>query len=113
MVHAFDGDFTVVKAVGVQINVRAWGAAAKQVDEPTGDVVVRATSAGLHPKTAGLGLMSEGVSPPLDVLLAAAEGEESERALDALAGGYMAHTGDLARGVAAFRDKRKADFQGD
>ena len=40
----------------------------------------------------------------------AAEGEERERILEALAGGCAAASADLKEGLAAFRDRRKPDF---
>ena len=43
----------------------------------------------------------------------AAEGEERERALDVLAGGFAAHSGDLREGVAAFQARRQPDFTGE
>jgi enoyl-CoA hydratase len=46
------------------------------------------------------------------MLINAAEGEERERVLEALAGMFAASTEDLAEGVAAFRAKRKPDFSG-
>lgn len=44
-------------------------------------------------------------------LINAAEGEETEAAIEALAGSLVATTADLAEGVAAFREKRKALFE--
>lgn len=46
------------------------------------------------------------------MLINAAEGEERERVLEAMAGMFAASTEDLAEGVAAFRAKRKPDFSG-
>jgi enoyl-CoA hydratase/carnithine racemase len=44
------------------------------------------------------------------MLINAAEGEELERPLEALAGSVAAGSADLKEGVAAFRDKRKPKF---
>ena len=44
------------------------------------------------------------------MLVNAAEGEETERALEALAGGMAAASAELKEGVAAFRGKRKPVF---
>lgn len=46
------------------------------------------------------------------MLINAAEGEESERVLESLAGVIAAASPDLAEGLAAFRAKRKPDFGG-
>jgi len=45
------------------------------------------------------------------MLLNAAEGEERERVLEALAGSVAAASGDLREGLAAFREKRSARFE--
>jgi enoyl-CoA hydratase/carnithine racemase len=45
-------------------------------------------------------------------LINAAEGEETERPLEAAAGAYAAATSDLREGVQAFRQKRKPRFEG-
>ncbi len=47
------------------------------------------------------------------MMINAAEGEERERVIDALAGSVAASTAELAEGVAAFREKRKPDFGSD
>lgn len=44
------------------------------------------------------------------MLINAAEGEETERALEALAGATAAGSGDLARGLAAFRARKAPEF---
>lgn len=44
--------------------------------------------------------------------IGAAEGEAVDQALDALAGGWAAHTADLREGIAAFRDRRPPAFTG-
>lgn len=44
------------------------------------------------------------------MLINAAEGEEVERPLEALAGSVAAGSADLKEGIAAFRDKRKPEF---
>jgi enoyl-CoA hydratase/carnithine racemase len=44
------------------------------------------------------------------LLINAAEGEETERALEALAGRAAAGSADLRVGIAAFRDKKKPQF---
>jgi enoyl-CoA hydratase len=46
------------------------------------------------------------------LLINAAEQEEMAAAMEAMAGGLVARTGDLKEGVAAFRAKRPAVFQG-
>lgn len=45
------------------------------------------------------------------MMLNAAEGEERERVIEALAGTIAAASSDLAEGLAAFRAKRKPDFR--
>jgi enoyl-CoA hydratase/carnithine racemase len=45
------------------------------------------------------------------LLINAAEGEETERALEALAGLAAAGSADLKEGIAAFREKRKPSFR--
>jgi enoyl-CoA hydratase len=45
-------------------------------------------------------------------LINAAEGEEVERPLEAIAGALAATTDDLKEGVSAFREKRKPKFEG-
>jgi enoyl-CoA hydratase len=47
------------------------------------------------------------------LMLAAAEGEDAASAIEALAGGLVARTADLKRGVEAFRAKAKPDFLGE
>ena len=44
-------------------------------------------------------------------MIAIAEGEESAAAVEALASGFIAQTGDLKEGVEAFRDKQKPAFK--
>jgi enoyl-CoA hydratase/carnithine racemase len=44
------------------------------------------------------------------MLINAAEGEESERVVEALAGAVAAASGDLAEGLAAYRQKRSPRF---
>jgi enoyl-CoA hydratase/carnithine racemase len=44
------------------------------------------------------------------MLINAAEGEETERVLEAIAGTMAAASAELKEGVAAFRDKRKPRF---
>ena len=47
------------------------------------------------------------------MLINAAEGEERERVLEALAGAIAAGSDELAEGLAAFREKRPARFGAD
>lgn len=44
------------------------------------------------------------------MMINAAEGEENERVIDTLAGFVVANSGDLAEGLAAFKEKRRPQF---
>jgi enoyl-CoA hydratase len=46
------------------------------------------------------------------ILINAADGEDRERAIEALAGALVAGSDELGEGLAAFREKRKPDFGG-
>lgn len=61
---------------------------------------------------AGLLSRSPQASEIVKMLINAAEGEERERVLDAIAGQLAAKSKDLAKGLEAFRNKRKPDFSG-
>lgn len=72
------------------------------------------------PKGAGLNAAAELTQKVIDrsprateitkMMVNAAEGEESERIIDALAGAAAASSADLQEGLAAFREKRKPQF---
>lgn len=73
---------------------------------PTGEAPAAAEDAanrvlGLSPQATELAKM----------MVNAAEGEERERVIETLAGIIAAGSADLAEGLAAFREKRKADFR--
>jgi enoyl-CoA hydratase/carnithine racemase len=57
-----------------------------------------------------LATRSPSASQITKMLINAAEGEETERVLEALAGAMAAGSADLREGVAAFREKRKPRF---
>jgi enoyl-CoA hydratase len=74
---------------------------------PTGTSVAAAREYGS--RIAGRGPTATQV---VKALINAAEGEEVERPLEAIAGAFAATTDDLKEGVAAFREKRKPQFGG-
>lgn len=61
---------------------------------------------------AQLATRSPQASELVKMLINAAEGEERDRVLDAIAGQLAAGSSDLAEGLEAFRNKRKPDFSG-
>ena len=69
-------------------------------------------SAGVAPHVYRLRTRAPRATELTKMLLNAAENEERERVIEALAGTVAAASADLAEGLAAFRDRRKPDFQG-
>ena len=59
---------------------------------------------------ARIAVRSPSATQATKMLINAAEGEESERVLEAIAGTMAAASADLKEGVAAFREKRKPRF---
>ncbi|MEM8729145.1 MAG: enoyl-CoA hydratase/isomerase family protein [Pseudomonadota bacterium] len=72
---------------------------------PTGEALAAAQTAAEHVLTRG-----PRATELAKMMVNAAEGEERERVIEALAGTLAAATDELAEGLAAFRERRKPDF---
>lgn len=77
------------------------------------DKVVATGSALEEARAWGLRIAARGplATEAAKMMIGIAEGEEVSHAAEALASGFIAMTGDLKAGVAAFREKRPADFR--
>lgn len=113
---------------GTQRAVRRFGAQAVRRMAVLGEVftAAEAQALGIVDKTVPTGTAMQAATDAAQAVLArgpqatllakmmvnAAEGEETERVVESLAGQIAAQSPDLAQGLAAFREKRKPDFGG-
>jgi enoyl-CoA hydratase len=117
IIPGWSGTQRAVRRFGAQV-VRRMALFGEVFDAETArqlGIVDQVTPAGQGPAAAAavvdrLGTRSPRATEVTKLLVNAAEGEEREAAMEALAGTVAAASADLAEGIAAFREKRKPDF---
>jgi enoyl-CoA hydratase len=117
MVPGWSGTQRLVRRFGVQI-VRRMALGGEILDAETAlaagvvDHVAASGDGAAAAQAYAEGILARGstASQTVKLMLAIAEGEGSEAALDVLSGMMIAATDELSEGVASFKDKRKPDF---
>ncbi len=106
-VRRFGGGLVRRMALGGEVFTAAEALAHGLVDQMVPRGAGLAAAEAMARRIAARGPAATGM---VKLMINAAEGEDAERALEAMAGAYAAATADLAEGVAAFKAKRAPKF---